>query len=177
MYDSNTLPNTGQETNSSTTTTKKFLISVFIVFNRLTVVSVSFRCLRKGIAPKIYRLCVCVIINKRLLEPAMRWDLPEVRLSPHLQPDNTSPVELHHDGPVAIEVTWHPEAEGPGYTVLPVNADVLCELLTFNLLWTLLQLAQFPERHLGGENKTRQDMITYNSLIQTQKGSNERLFI
>ena len=109
----------------------------------------------------MYRLCVCVLMNKRLLEPVMCWDLQVMRLKSHLQPDNSSPVELHHDGPVAIEVTWHPEAEGPGYTVLPVYADVLGELLTFNLLWTLLQLAQFLERHLGGENKTRQDNIKF----------------
>ena len=49
------------------------LISFFIVFNRLTVVQVSFCSLTKGITPEICRLCV--IINKRSFEPFMCLDL------------------------------------------------------------------------------------------------------
>ena len=52
-------------------TIKDKFISFFIVFNRSTVVQVSFCCLTKAISPKIYRLCVSVIINTRLLEPFM----------------------------------------------------------------------------------------------------------
>ena len=53
------------------TTKDTFTISFFIIFNRSTVVQVSFCCLTKAISPKIDRLCVCVIINTRLLEPFM----------------------------------------------------------------------------------------------------------
>ena len=45
------------------------LISFFIVSNRLTVVQLLFCSLTKGITPKMCRLCVCVIINKRSFEP------------------------------------------------------------------------------------------------------------
>ena len=48
---------------------KYFSLSFFIVFNRLTVVQVSFYDLTKGIAPKMCILCVRVKINKRSYEP------------------------------------------------------------------------------------------------------------
>ena len=52
-------------------------LSFFIVFNRgLTVVKVSFCSLTKGITPKMCRLCIYVIINKRSFEPFMCLDLP-----------------------------------------------------------------------------------------------------
>ena len=43
--------------------------SFFIVFNRLTVVYVSYCGLTQGISPEICILCVRVIINKRSFEP------------------------------------------------------------------------------------------------------------
>ena len=39
-----------------------------------TVAQVSFCSLAEGITPKICRLCVCVVINKRSFEPFMRLD-------------------------------------------------------------------------------------------------------
>ena len=51
------------------------LVSFSSCFYRLTVVWVSFFSLTKGITPKIYRLCVYVLINKRYFEPFMCLDL------------------------------------------------------------------------------------------------------
>ena len=50
-------------------------LSFFVVFDRLSVVSVSFCCLIKGISPKICVLCVRVKINKRLFETFCVWIL------------------------------------------------------------------------------------------------------
>ena len=56
------------------------LISFFIAFNYLTAVSVSFRSLTKEIIPEVYRLCVCVMINKRSFECFMCFDSVALRL-------------------------------------------------------------------------------------------------
>ena len=49
----------------------------FIIFNYLTVVEVSFCSLAKGITPNIFRLCVCVKINRCSFEPFMCLDFEE----------------------------------------------------------------------------------------------------
>ena len=49
------------------------LPSFFIVFDRLSVVQMSFCGLIKGISPKICILCVRVKINKRSFEPFCVW--------------------------------------------------------------------------------------------------------
>ena len=49
-----------------------FLVSFFIVFNRLTVAyKLSFCSLTKVITPKMCKLCACVTINKRSFESFM----------------------------------------------------------------------------------------------------------
>ena len=45
----------------------------------------SFRSLTKGISPNICRLCVCVIINKRSLEPFICLDLGGNKLTSQSQ--------------------------------------------------------------------------------------------
>ena len=45
----------------------------FLPFN----CSLSFCSLTKGITPKICRLCVCILINKRSFEPFMCLDLDQ----------------------------------------------------------------------------------------------------
>ena len=61
-----------------------FRSSFFIVFNRLTVAVMSFCSSTKGISPKICRLCVCVIINRRSFEAFMCKDLVLERWQSHL---------------------------------------------------------------------------------------------
>ena len=60
---------------NNNSTKQKKAIYFFIVFDRLTVVYVSFCRLTKGITPKICRLCIYVIIHKRSFESCMCLDL------------------------------------------------------------------------------------------------------
>ena len=55
----------------------RFLSHVLIIFNRLTVVQMLFGSLKRDITPKICRLCVCVLINKRSFKPFMCLDLQD----------------------------------------------------------------------------------------------------
>ena len=75
---------------SSTKKDKLFRFSShFSLFNPLTVVLVLSCSLTKGITPKICRLCVCVLINKRSFEHFMRLDLVVV------VPTNQQQISVH----------------------------------------------------------------------------------